>query len=1157
MRTERAAPASATTGQTAPWAVDEGIVDADGESWYAVTDLDRMPRFLTSVVSDGDRWMFVSSGGALTAGRRDSSTALFPYETDDRLHLAAGTVGPVTAVRVAGDHGPVLWRPFHEAPGAGIARRLYKSVTGDALVFEEVHEVLGLTFRYRWASADRFGFVRTATLANSGDHAVTAAVVDGLVNLLPYGIDPTISQRLSNLSNAYKRSELIDASTGLAVYALEAEVVDRPEPSEVLRATVAWSAGLEAPTVSVDGDALTAFVAGGGVEPETLVTGRPGAYLVSAELAIDPGAARTWHVVADVAQSQVAVSHLRGLLRTATDIPGRIEASIVEARRSLAAIVGLADASQSTGDRVATVQHLASVTYNVMRGGVPLSEYRIDRDDFSAFVAERNRLVAGRHREFLSGLPAVVNRDQLVAMIGSTGDPHLVRLGLEYLPFSFARRHGDPSRPWNAFSIRVRDERGHDIVYYDGNWRDLFQNWAALCLSFPGYLPSIVSVFVNASTPDGFNPYRIGRDGIDWEILDPDDPWSNIGYWGDHQIPYLLRLLELSDRYLPGELEPMLGERWFSYADVPYRIAPYDELLRDPKATIAFDDDAAARAAERVAGIGGDGKLLWDGDGDVYLVTLAEKLVVPVLAKLANYVPGGGIWMNTQRPEWNDANNALVGWGLSMVSVLQLRSYLHHLRALVGRSERSEVEMSTEVADWLAAVTAALRRTDPRPPAELADRRRKQALDQLGGAFSEYRSRIYASGFTGVTTVALEAVADLCDAALTHVDETIEGSRRSDGLYHSYNLMDLSSDGKAASVEHLPEMLEGQVAVLSSGVLSAEQQADVVDALFSSALYRPDQRSFMLYPDRRLPSFLDKNVVPAAEVLANPLLAGLLDARDPSIVVVDADGHHRFGADLSGSADLDRGLDRLARDERWTELVAAHRDTTLETYERVFDHHAYTGRSGSMYAYEGIGSIYWHMVAKLLVAIQDATLDAVAAGAPAPTVDRLVEAYWRVRAGIGSDKTAEEYGAVPTEPHSHTPMHVGAQQPGMTGLVSEQVQVRPLELGVRVEGGRIWFDPVLLRRRELLEQPASWTLTGGTDAAVFELEPGSLGLTVCGVPVVVAVTGSEAQIEVELADGSIRRRPGPDLDRETSAVVFARAGAVTRISALLPDIAVR
>ena len=56
--------------------------------------------------------------------------------------------------------------------------------------------------------------------------------------------------------------------------------------------------------------------------------------------------------------------------------------------------------------------------------------------------------------------------------------------------------------------------------------------------------------------------------------------------------------------------------------------------------------------------------------------TLAEKLLTPLLVKLTNLVPGGGIWMNTQRPEWNDANNAIAGLGLSVVTTAYLHSAL-------------------------------------------------------------------------------------------------------------------------------------------------------------------------------------------------------------------------------------------------------------------------------------------------------------------------------------------------------------------------------------------------------------------------------------------------------------------------------------------------
>ena len=43
----------------------------------------------------------------------------------------------------------------------------------------------------------------------------------------------------------------------------------------------------------------------------------------------------------------------------------------------------------------------------------------------------------------------------------------------------------------------------------------------------------------------------------------------------------------------------------------------------------------------------------------------------------------------------------------------------------------------------------------------------------------------------------------------------------------------------------------------------------------------------------------------------------------------------------------------------------------------MFDHKSFTGRSGTFFGYEGLGSIYWHMVSKLLVAAQENCLLAI------------------------------------------------------------------------------------------------------------------------------------------------------------------------------------
>jgi hypothetical protein len=1132
--------------------IEEGLIEIDGEGFYAIPDVDRIPPFLMSVVSDGDRWMFISSTGGLSAGRGDSAGAIFRYETDDRLHNSVGFVGPVTALRIAGDDAGETWTPFRGKPRSPVHRNLYKAVVGDSIIFEETHRALRLTFRYRWASSGELGFVRTASLVNEGKQAVSVDLIDGLLDVLPFGLDPSLYESKNNLTNAYKRSEIIDPASRLAVFSLEAGVVDRPEPSEVLRSTIAWSVGLEGSSVTVEPSALASFEGGSSTAGVSLLTGRPGAYLLRDTIDLTPGEDNSWHFVADAAQDQIAVAALRTQLNSAGDLPTAITSSLRAANNSFVQIMAPVDALQRTGDRVATAHQFANVTYNSMRGGAPLAGYHINTDDFTRFLFDRNRKVADRHGDWLQSLPEVIDRQELLEQVSRSGDRDLERLGHGYLPFGFSRRHGDPSRPWNAFSIRTHDEAGRPIIYYEGNWRDIFQNWEAMCMSFPDYYPDVISVFVNASTPDGFNPYRITRDGIDWEAPDPDDPWSNIGYWGDHQIVYLLRLLEAADRFLPGATGRLLGEPRFSYADVPYRIAPYQCLVDDPKETITYDESAAARSAGRVGQIGNDGKLMHGKDGEVYHVTFAEKLLVPALAKLSNFVPGGGIWMNTQRPEWNDANNALVGYGLSMVTLYHLRRYLQYFSSLVRATDLTRVEVSTEVADWLAATTEALRGSHERG-SEITNGSRKELLDNLGETFATYRSRVYESGFSGHAPVTLDSVVDLCEVAIEHLDDTIHHNRRPDGLYHSYNLIRFESDGSTASISHLPEMLEGQVAAISSGVLPAEEQADVIDTLFASALYRADQGSFMLYPARQLPSFLDKNIVPGEAVNKNPLLATLLESGDRSVIALDIDGRIRFNASFANRDNLEATLDRLEADPERSTMVAADRAATLETYEQVFRHHAYTGRSGSMYGYEGIGSIYWHMVAKLLVAVQESAMEAMSADAPPGTIDRLVNAYWRVRSGLGFNKSAAEFGAIPLDPYSHTPAHSGAQQPGMTGLVKEELLTRPLEVGLRVANGEIWFDPKFLRRDELLDQPESWQIYDiDLEPVVIALDEGSLGMTFCQVPVVVSVTSGDAGIEVVFADGTVERHAGLRLDRQTSAKVFARSGEVARINARLP-----
>jgi len=341
---------------------------------------------------------------------------------------------------------------------------------------------------------------------------------------------------------------------------------------------------------------------------------------------------------------------------------------------------------------------------------------------------------------------------------------------------------------------------------------------------------------------------------------------------------------------------------------------------------------------------------------------------------------------------------------------------------------------------------------------------------------------------------------------------------------------------------------------MGCGLLQPDEKAELLDALLASAMYRPDQKSFLLYPPRELPSFLDKNIIPSSAVTNSTLLSSLVAAGNEAVVQLDVAGNYRFSAACLNEGALRSALERLAQDDQWRDLVAAELDSVSEIYESTFNHHAYTGRSGSMYGYEGIGSIYWHMVSKLLLVVQESARDAADAGAPPETVSRLVEHYWRVRSGLGFEQKATDFGAFPMDPYSHTPAHAGAQQPGMTGQVKEEVLTRPLELGVRIVNGSITFDPLLLRQDELLAEPALWSLRDvNGNERVIELPANTLGMTLCQVPLVIGVGDvSSGVIDVHMADGTNRSIDGMTLDHATSSAIFARRGTVVEVRVQIP-----
>jgi hypothetical protein len=363
-------------------------------------------------------------------------------------------------------------------------------------------------------------------------------------------------------------------------------------------------------------------------------------------------------------------------------------------------------------------------------------------------------------------------------------------------------------------------------------------------------------------------------------------------------------------------------------------------------------------------------------------------------------------------------------------------------------------------------------------------------------------------------------------------------------LYHAYNILHLSP--KTAAIGHLYEMLEGQVAILSSEMLSGEESLILLQSLRNSKLYRADQHSYILYPDRSLPGFLEKNCITSEQVKGLQLISELVKAKDKSLIVMDEEGNYRFSGQLHNAKDVTRALNALP--QQYAELVQCESEKIKTLFEDVFHHNEFTGRSGTFFAYEGLGSIYWHMVSKLLLAVQETILRT----REESSTSALTEKYIDIRKGLSFNKPPEIYGAFPTDPYSHTPKGQGARQPGMTGMVKEEILTRQMELGLSVANGNIQFDPLLLNQQEFLAVPGTykyWNVNGQEEQV--DLPAGSIACSICQVPVILQVA-NEPHIEAHLSNGRIQEIRGQVLDVENSRHIFNRDGVVHHLIVLMP-----
>lgn len=1123
--------------------MDYNFQDIEGERFICINALEAIPTFFVSMISAQDHWFFTATNGALSAGRGSPDHALFPYYTVDKIINNSNCTGPQTIIKVADK----IWEPFKSSSERifSISRKIYKSINGDTLIFEEINKDLNLTFSYTWSTSEKYGFIRRAKLVNLGSENVAITIVDGLSDFLASGVDDRTHLAYSCLTDAYKVSEL-ESAKQILVHRMVASLVDEAIPLECLKASVLWSYGWEDSSILIQQADVEEFLQNPGFESTQFSRGLRGCFYNAGSFQLGTKETKSWSIVADIDKTQSEVAALAIALENKDALWESVTQDIAEGRNALEELIQASDGLQVCSEEIVSTYHRANVLFNIMRGGVFSDNYLISKSLLKPHLVRHNSKLNASDLAIIDALPEEFNYNELVASSAS-GSPDLQRICNEYLPLVFSRRHGDPSRPWNRFNIKTKDERGNPIVGFQGNWRDIFQNWEALAWSFPYYNDAFIHKFLNATTADGYNPYRITDNGIEWEEPDPSDPWASIGYWGDHQIIYLLKLLEFTESLKPKSLNALMNENLFVYADVPYEIKDFSFLEVNPNHSIYFNEKRNEEISKRFELIGADGKLVHDTNAQMVRANLFEKLLIPLLVKLSNYVPNGGIWMNTQRPEWNDANNALAGFGTSMVTTYYILRYLEFLDSLIA--EDQDLQCFATLKSLMGDLSKVFAED---PQAVNGDSHiRYQVVEKLGKAGERYRENIYQGAFGKKESIQVNELKTFIHNVQNHLKEATRANLRSDGLYNAYNILHIDVNEKLASIEHLGPMLEGQVAVLSAKALSAKEAKALLKSLRNSDLYCKNRKSYILYADKRLPAFLDYNKVEAQSAKAIPTLAHMIDQEDKRIMEASPDDCFRFNSSIRNRFELKEVIDHLATDESLKALIVEDEKAILELYELTFNHKAFTGRSGSMFAYEGLGSIYWHMVSKLMLSVQEIALEE----GQNEDFEALVTSYYDVQEGLGFRKKASEYGAFTADAYSHTPSFAGAQQPGLTGMVKEGVICRFGELGVQFNDETIEFKPRLLRHEELGKEPQNATcIYPDKSKRTITVPENALLFTITQIPVIYTLSDVEqAEISVEYLDGTSEKISGDILPKSISHLLLSRTSNVFAIYVSQPS----
>ncbi len=323
----------------------------------------------------------------------------------------------------------------------------------------------------------------------------------------------------------------------------------------------------------------------------------------------------------------------------------------------------------------------------------------------------------------------------------------------------FNRKHGDPERDYNFFSIA-----GEYYSQGNGNFRDVNQNrrndiffrkeigdfniktFYSL-IQIDGYNPLEVrpssftvkvenrekadlliknnlargSEQIRKNTEKSFTPGQIanhiaahhlevacGEEQFLSELLSlceqKIEAGFGEGYWSDHW-DYNMDLIDSYLKIFPEkEVELLFGDNSYRFYDSPARVLPRSEkyVINQKKevrqyGALVHDEEKMGREGFQKNGT----NWLKTKQGDDAVTTLMGKLIALSVVKFSSLdVLGMGVEMEGGKPGWNDAMNGLPGlFGSSMSETFELKRMISFILRTI--TKENQIKLPIEIADFI------------------------------------------------------------------------------------------------------------------------------------------------------------------------------------------------------------------------------------------------------------------------------------------------------------------------------------------------------------------------------------------------------------------------------------------------------------------------